>query len=64
MAIAYICCQCDADMTMAVQTACNAKPDLRPTLVFRGLEFQHSQASIVTLKCPNGHVCNYPCGED
>lgn len=61
MAVKYVCCQCDTDMTTAVQSQCNSSPVLRPMLILKGAEFQHSMASVVTLTCPNGHTCSYPC---
>ena len=61
MAVKYVCGQCDTDMTTAVESACNSNPVLRPMLIQRGSEIQHSMASVVTLTCPNGHTCSYPC---
>jgi hypothetical protein len=60
MAIRYICCHCDADMTDSVKTACDAGPDLRTMLTFKGMELVHFARS-VTLTCPNNHACSYPC---
>jgi hypothetical protein len=55
----YLCCECNFDMTKAVQDACAQGPDLR-TLLFRGMSLAHA-ASTVELTCPNGHTCRFPC---
>jgi len=62
MAIRYVCCQCDTDMTDSVKAACNASPNVLPTLTFKGMELVHAARS-VTLTCPNNHTCSYPCTE-
>ena len=64
MAIRYVCCQCDVDMTDSVKAACDAGPVLRPTLLtFKGMDLVHAERS-VTLTCPNNHTCSYPCTGD
>lgn len=60
MAIRYVCCQCDTDMTESVKGACNAGPSVLPTLTFKGMALVHAE-SFVTLTCPNNHTCSYPC---
>jgi hypothetical protein len=60
MAVRYVCCQCDADMTDAVQNSCSAGPILVPTLTLKGASVIHSE-QWVTLTCPNKHTCSYPC---
>jgi|HubBroStandDraft_6_1064221.scaffolds.fasta_scaffold67920_4 hypothetical protein len=60
MAVKYVCCQCDIDMTNAVKKECSAPSVHAPTLVFKGMDFVHAARS-VTATCPNGHTCDYPC---
>lgn len=60
MSVRYVCCQCDVDMTDAVQRACNAVPVLTPTLTLKGMQIIHSTHSVVAT-CSNNHTCNYPC---
>ena len=60
MAVKYLCCDCDFDMTEAVKDACNQGPDVRASLQFRGMKLMHA-ASTVILTCPNGHSCQFPC---
>lgn len=61
MAVKYVCCQCDADMTSAVKQACEAAPVSAPTLTIKGLQVVHA-TNFVTATCPNNHTCSYPCG--
>jgi hypothetical protein len=60
MAVKYVCCQCDADMTNAVKQACEAAPVSAATLTIKGMQVIHS-THMVTATCPNNHTCNYPC---
>jgi hypothetical protein len=64
MAVKYVCCQCDIDMTEAVNQECGEGPVARPTvaatLIFKGMNVVHA-ARWVTATCPNGHTCSYPC---
>jgi hypothetical protein len=60
MAVKYVCCQCEIDMTDAVKKDCRAGSVLAPTLIFKGTNVVH-MARLVTATCPNGHTCNYPC---
>jgi hypothetical protein len=60
MSIRYVCCQCDADMTDAVKTACALEPSVLPALTFKGMALVHA-SRFITLTCPNNHTCSYPC---
>ena len=60
MAVRYVCCQCDSDMTDAVKESCQAPPNVRPMITLKGAQVVHAE-SWVTLTCPNNHTCSYPC---
>ena len=56
----YECGQCEADVTTAVKRACKKKPDIVPTMAPTGTE-RLSAERVVTVTCPNGHTCHFPC---
>jgi len=63
------CCECDADMTAEVKAACSSGgPHPTKTEMIPMLERQldrvdeDSPPKAVTLQCPQGHWCSYPCG--
>jgi hypothetical protein len=60
MAVRYICCDCNYDMTNEVKAAC-AEPSVEtPALVhFKGMQVHASRTVILT--CPKGHQCTFPC---
>lgn len=61
MAVKYLCCDCDFDMTDAVKQACSQGPDVRAAVVqFKGMKLAHAAATVF-LTCPNGHTCEFPC---
>ena len=60
MAIKYVCCQCDLDMSFAVTSACQASPVTTATLTLKGTMVVHAH-HWVTATCPNNHTCSYPC---
>lgn len=58
MAVKYLCCDCDFDMTQAVVDACNQGPDIRAALVPKDVAPAHPT---VILTCPDGHTCRFSC---
>ena len=65
MAIKYICCVCEEDVTAQVLTACTQGPETRAaftatTTVFKGKTLLDASDSVF-VTCSKGHQCEYPC---
>jgi hypothetical protein len=60
VSVRYVCCQCDADMTEAVQQVCSVPSQPWPLLTFKGTALVHTARKVV-VTCPNNHSCEFPC---